>query len=89
MDNLLAEIKTLLSTPLQEVDLEHLDDVVFRLSHHAELDEDPVAEALLGDVEVFSEKAQLAQEAEELEWEVAVNNPDHPRHAEVWKELNS
>lgn len=89
MDNILAELKTLLSTPILEVDLDALDDVVFRLAHHAELMEDPVAEALLGDVEVFLEKAQLAQEAEELEWEMAVNNPEHPRHAEVWKELNS
>lgn len=38
---------------------------------------------ILGDLEIFCDSAEIKQELEEDELESAVNNEDHPRHAEA------
>tara|TARA_E500000318_G_C3501087_1_gene188389 strand:- start:363 stop:791 length:429 start_codon:yes stop_codon:yes gene_type:complete len=43
----------------------------------------------LEEAEVILDNARNIQEADENEWEHAVNNPDHPRHAEIWQKLNA
>ena len=44
---------------------------------------------ILEEAEVLLGNARNIQEAEENEWEHAINNPDHPRYKELREELNA
>jgi hypothetical protein len=70
-----------------EADIDFLDDYI---QHHTpehpddwEMDED-----CIGEIEDFRNLAADAIEAEEIRWEEAVNNPDHPDHAKEMAKLN-
>ena len=41
------------------------------------------------EAEVILDNARNIQEAEENEWEHAINNPDHPRYKELREEFNA
>jgi len=44
---------------------------------------------ILEEAEVILDNARNIQEAEENEWEYAINNPDHPRYKELREEFNA
>tara|TARA_B100000900_G_scaffold406804_1_gene418403 strand:- start:503 stop:883 length:381 start_codon:yes stop_codon:yes gene_type:complete len=90
----MTELKTLaqyiISHPPLEVDCDLLSDLILAVQNSPDHDpDDAVAGVVIGDAEVLFGLAEDAQEAAEIEWEMAANNPDHPRHHEVWAELNA
>ena len=90
----MTELKTLaqyiISHPPLEVDCDLLSDLILAVTSSPDFDpNDAVAGVVIGDAESLIGQAEDAQEAAEIEWELAANDPDHPRHAEVWAELNS
>ena len=92
----MTELKTLAtylnshrSNPVA-VDCDLLSDLILAVTNHPEYDEDDaVACCVIDDAALLFSRAEDAQEAAEIEWEMAANNPDHPRHLEVWAELNA
>jgi hypothetical protein len=90
----MTEIKTLaqyiISHKPLEVCCDHLEALVQEVINHKNYDQDDaVVSCIIGDAETLLGLAEDAQEAAEIEWEMAANNPDHPRHQEVWAELNA
>ena len=69
------------------LDIDFIDDYI---NHHTpenpddwEVDEDCVDE-----IQHFRNLAERKQEEDEIRWEQAVNNPDHPDHAREMAKLN-
>jgi hypothetical protein len=65
------------------VDCEFLREYILHNTPSNPDDEDPYNSCILGDLEIFCDVAEIKQELEEDELESAVNNEDHPRHAEA------
>lgn len=71
------------SLPILNVDTEFISEYInFKTPSHPD-DECVFDESILGDLEVLGYKAETVQEHFENEMESAVNNEDHPRHAEA------
>lgn len=69
-----------------KANLDFLDDYLLKVTPENP-DEWEYDEDCVGEIEFFRDQAEQKQELEEIEWEAAANNPDHPRHEEVMKEL--
>lgn len=87
--NLAQYVASHSSKPL-EVDGDELDFLIHCVYASPEYDDsDAVVACVIADAEAVSYRAEDAQNREDDEWESAVNDPTHPRHEEVWAELNS
>lgn len=71
---------------LLEADVDFLTNYILNVTpKHPDESED---EHCVDEIERFTDRASLAQEAEELRWEKAVNDPSHPDHEKEWAKLN-
>ena len=70
------------------LDIDFIDDYI--LTHTPENPDDigVIDRHCLDMIEEFRNLAARKQEAEEIRWENAVNNPDHPDHQKEWDKLN-
>lgn len=73
------------NNPILEADIDFLDDYI---ENHTPEHPDDNGDLALGEIEDFRDIAADAIEAEEIRWEEAVNNPDHPDHSAEWAKLN-
>jgi len=72
------------SKGLLAADIDFLDDYIAKHTPEHPDDED----IAVGEIEDFRDRAADAIEADEIRWEEAVNNPDHPDHAKELALLN-
>lgn len=72
---------------LLALDIDFIDDYI-RLHTPEHPDNWTVDEDCVGEIEGFRDLAAQAREDDELRWEEAINNPDHPDHQKEWAKLN-
>ena len=73
--------------PRELSDIDFIDDYILKVTPEHP-DEWDVDEDCVGEIEDFRNLAERKQEEEEIRWEEAVNNPDHPDHKAEWDKLN-
>lgn len=71
------------------LDIDFIDDYILNRTPEHPDDMGVLDRHCLGMIEEFRNLAERKQEEEEIRWEAAVNNPDHPDHQKEWDKLNA